>query len=434
MSHGVSKKKKKLSGRSSNIHPGNTSGCNVPIFDQNNSGAIEIVVSKKDFASSLEVTTEAPPRSIEFFVWNNEGINLCVDLNSSPSDWINKLRNEVCTSTDVNRKDSRSLRQELSYLGENSTQGKSSLLSKTNCDQIDDHHTRQIKSSSSLKMAKDDAIGLDELNKGASPLIYDSLTPYSKTVNVAVNVKENESAVTALTVNVADNLKEYGSPVSAEVNRGTTNNYISGSESCAKALSKKIRDSYATDTPFFKSPCGSVGNSPSNPVTLGCQNSKPDDEISEDCVMVNGPCFVNPGVVYPGASFSGSMELQISEVASCQKYASLSLCENDGFLDLSDPKNTLDAHQIGLVNSSEDLGKIVSRRESSECSQFDDPIKKSGLEIDNQDSKVKLHRKKKHRDPVVQVSNDNPPSKNLRSMKNVAVIGQRRRSMRLISK
>ncbi|XP_019448272.1 PREDICTED: uncharacterized protein LOC109351293 [Lupinus angustifolius] len=433
MSHGASKKNK-LPGRSSNIHPGNTRGCNVPKFDQNNFGAIEIVASEQDFASSIEVTTEAPPRSIEFFVWNNEGINLCVDLNSSPSDWVNKLRNEVCTSTDVNRKDSRSLRQELSYLGDSSTQGKSSLLSKTNCDQIDDHHTRQIKSSSSLKMAKDDATGLDQLNKGASPLIYDSLTPNSKTVNVADNVKENESAVSALTVNVADNSKEHRSVVSAEVNCGAANNYISGSESCAKALSTKICDSYATDTPFFKSPCGSVGNSPSDPDRIKCQNLKPDDEISEDCVMVNGPCSVNPAAVYPGASLSGSVELQISEVASWHKYASLPLCENDGILDLSDPKNTLDAEQTGLVNSREDLGKIVSRRESSECSQFDDPIKKSGLEIDNQDSKVKLNRKKKHRDPVVQLSSDNPPSKNLRSMKNVAMIGQRRRSMRLISK
>ncbi|XP_019436542.1 PREDICTED: uncharacterized protein LOC109342929 isoform X1 [Lupinus angustifolius] len=431
MSHGASKKNK-LPGRSSNIHSGNTRDCTVPKFDQNNSGAIEIAASQKGFASSLKAITEAPPSSLEFFVWNDEGINLCVDLNSSPSDWINKLRNEVCTSMDVNRKNSRSLRQELGYLGESSTQGKTSFLSKTNSDQIDDH-TRQIESSSSLKLAKDDVTGLDQQNKGRSPLLGDSLIPCSITINVADNVKEDESAFSALTLNVADNLKEYGSAVSAEVSCGAENNYIAGSEYCAKALPKKIPDSDVTDTLFFKSR-GSVGNSPSVPDKLECQNSKHGNEISEDCALLNGSCMVNPDVVYPGSSLSGSTELQISEVASCHKYVSVSLCENDVLLDLSDPKNTLDAEWVGLVNSSEEMGKIFNGRESSECSQFDDPLKKSGLESDNQDSKMDLRRKRKHRDPDIQGSNDNPPAKNLRSMKNVAVTVQPRRSMRLISK
>ncbi|CAL0324052.1 unnamed protein product [Lupinus luteus] len=419
MTRGASKKNK-LPGRSCNIHLGNTRDCTVPKFDQNNSGAIDIAASDKDFASSLKAITEAPPSSVEFVVWNDEGINLWVDLNSSPSDWINKLRNEVCTSTDVNRKNSRSLRQELSYLEKSSTQGKTSFLSKTSSDQIDDH-TRHIESSSSLKLAKDDVTELDEQNKGVSPLLGDSLIPCSISVNVENNVKEDESAFSALTVNVVNNLKEYGLTVSAEVSRGAANNYISGSESCAKALPKEIPDSDVTDTLFFKS-CGSVGK-------LECQNSKPGNEISEDCALLSGYCFVNPDLVYPGASLSGSTELQISEVASCHKYVSLSLCENDGVLDLSDPKNTLDAERVVLVNSSEEIGKIFHGRDSSECSQFGDRPKKPGLESDNRDSKMNHRRKRKRRDPEVQCSNDKPPAKNLRSMKNVP-----RRSMRLISK
>lgn len=348
-------KKNKLPGGSFDIHSGNTKDHTLPNFHQHNSGAIETVVpsSEKDFASSLKATIEAPPRSFKFFVWKDEGINLHVDLNSSPSDWIKRFRNEVCTSENVYRKESRSLWQELGFLGESSREGKSSFSWKTSSGQIDDH-SGQTKSSSSLKLTKDDIAGLDQQNKGDSPLIYDSLTPCSIIVNVTNNVKENESAVSAeLAVNVADNLKEYESTVSAEVSYGTPNNYISGADSCAKDLSKKIPDSDATDTPFIKSPCGSVGNSSSDPDTLECQNPKPDNEISEDCAMLNGSCFVNPGVVCPGASLSGSMELQISEVASCHKDTSLSLCENDGFLALSDPKNNLDAERVGLVNSSE---------------------------------------------------------------------------------
>lgn len=55
-----------------------------------------------------------------------------------------------------------------------------------------------------------------------------------------------------------------------------------------------------------------------------------------------------------GTNFDIHLDLQVSEVTSCHKYVSLSLWENDGFLDiLSDPTNTLDVEQCGLINSSE---------------------------------------------------------------------------------
>lgn len=50
--------------------------------------------------------------------------------------------------------------------------------------------------------------------------------------------------------------------------------------------------------------------------------------------MLNGFCPVNPGMICPGALLSGSLELQVSEV-------------------LSDPKNSLDVEQGGLIKSSE---------------------------------------------------------------------------------
>lgn len=62
---------------------------------------------------------------------------------------------------------------------------------------------------------------------------------------------------------------------------------------------------------------------------------------------------MNPGVLYRGVSVGSSVELQISEVASCHKYASVSLCETDGAPNLIDPKNITDTEQGGLVDSSE---------------------------------------------------------------------------------
>ncbi|TKY48331.1 hypothetical protein E2542_SST25747 [Spatholobus suberectus] len=451
MYKGASKKRKLP--RNSDIHLHNTRDKTVQNFHQSNCGAVETGVSseEKDFTSSLKATTKAPSHSCEFYVWSDEGIRLCIDLNSSPSDWTNRYRNEVCVSENACRKkESRSLWQDLGCLGGSSTQGKSSFLWNTKSGRFDDCNG-QTKSSPSLKLAKEDVTGLDQQNNGGCLSIYDSFTKCTMNVNVEKNVNENQSTVSAeLTVNVADNLKKYESTVSAEVSYGAPNNYISGAESCAKDLSKKILDSNATDAPFIKLICGSVGNSPSGPDTLGHQNSKPANEISEDCAMLNGSCPVNPDMMCPGALLSGSLELQASEVASCHKYVSLSLCENDGFLDLSDTKNTLDVAQGGLVNSSEtnldtdgknlpslteewEVGKIVNGKESSECSQFDDPLKNSGLECGDQKSKMKLHKKRKHIHSEVQSSSGKPVTMFLRSMKNAMTV-RPRRSMRLISK
>ncbi|XP_027341375.1 uncharacterized protein LOC113854543 [Abrus precatorius] len=353
-------KKNKLRGRGFDIHLRKTRDKTEPNFLQKNCGPVETGVSstEKGF-NSLKATTE--PRSFEFYVWSDEGINLRIDLNSSPSDWTNRFRNEVCASENVYRKESTSLWQDLGCLG-----GKSSLF---------DVHNGESKSSPSLKLLKG-ATEFDQQNKGCGVSMYNSLTPCTMTVNVTENVKENQSTFSGeLTVTVADNLKEYESTVSAEVSYGAPNNYISGAESCAKDVSKKILDSDATDTPFIKSIYGSAGTSLSDPGTLEIQNPKPDYEISEDCAMINDSCAMNSVMVCPGTSLSGSLELQVSEVASCHKYASLSLGDNDGFLDLSDPENTLDMEQGGLVDSSkinnDTKGKnLPSLTEEGEVSKF----------------------------------------------------------------
>ncbi|XP_072972340.1 uncharacterized protein [Typha angustifolia] len=51
--------------------------------------------TESDLVSSDEITEKATP-SLQFFVMSEEGINLFVDLNSTPSAWINSLKDEVC--------------------------------------------------------------------------------------------------------------------------------------------------------------------------------------------------------------------------------------------------------------------------------------------------------------------------------------------------
>ncbi|XP_027356412.1 uncharacterized protein LOC113865838 [Abrus precatorius] len=324
-------------------------------FHQKNGRVVEAGAPsvETDLASSIKAATEVPPSSFEFYVWSDAGINLHVDLNLSPSDWTNRFRNEVRISEYVHGDKSGNLLQDLSGLGENSTQGKSSFLCSTSSGQLNDHDG-PAKFSSSLKLTNDGVTELDQQNKVDSCLIRNSFTPCSMTKKVADNLQENHSAVSAeLNVNAVDNLIQDRSTVSAEVSYGALNNFISGAESCAKDVSKKILDSDATNMPFIKSFCDSVVNSLSDPGTLELPNSKPDNECSEDCALLNGSCFVNPGVVCAGVSLSSSVELQNSEVISCHKYASVSLCDNDGSLDLSDPKSTFDMEQDELVNPTE---------------------------------------------------------------------------------
>ncbi|KAL9296502.1 hypothetical protein ACSQ67_022398 [Phaseolus vulgaris] len=424
-------KKAKSPGRSFDIHLGKMRDSTVLICHQNNSGVVEASAPsvQKDFASSVKAATEAPPSSFEFYVWSDVGVSLHVDLNLSPTDWINRFRNEVCISENIHENKSGSLWQDLSDLAENSAQGKSSFLWSTNSGQIDEHDS-QAKSPSSSKLTKDGATELDKQNADDSPLICNSFTPCS------------------MTVKVKDNLQEKHSTLSAEVGNGALNTFLSGAESCAKDKSKKIIDSDATNMPFIKSICDSVVKSLSYPSRLELQNSKPDNECFEDCALLNDSCFVNPSAVCAGASLSSSVGVQNSEVINCRKYASVSLYDNDNSLDLSDPKSTFPAMEQGRLVKTEEIfetdsinftslteewevGRIIDRRESSECSQFGNPL---NVNCNNRDSKMELSKKRKSRDSEIQGSNGKPTTTRvLRSMKNNGV-KLPRRSMRLISK
>lgn len=52
-------------------------------------------VLENDLASSDDMAVEVPPVSFQFYVRSEEGINLCVDLKSTPSDWISSLKDKV---------------------------------------------------------------------------------------------------------------------------------------------------------------------------------------------------------------------------------------------------------------------------------------------------------------------------------------------------
>ncbi|XP_058730038.1 uncharacterized protein LOC131602060 isoform X2 [Vicia villosa] len=162
----------------------------------------------------------------------------------------------------------------------------------------------------------------------------------------------------------------------------------------------------------------------SDPGTLEVQLSKPDNGGSVNCGLPKGSCIVSPGVVCAGGSLSISVELHDSELASCHKYAPVLPCDGHVSPDLSYPKNTPEKKHFRAA-------KTVDGKGRSRCSQFDDPLKKSRLDYDDQVSKTELHKKRKDRYSKIQGSSGKPAARILRSTTKTAVMTLPRRSPRI---
>ncbi|KAJ7980696.1 Chromatin structure-remodeling complex subunit like [Quillaja saponaria] len=358
---------------------------------QYNCEANNVGTSRADenIAHCPNTTREVPP-SFEFYVWSDEGIGLSVDLNSSPSDWSNKFKNEVCVSENDYGNNSRSLRQDLRCLGESDKQSKSSFCWNMNAGCVDDYNG-ETQPSPSSRLVNHDLTVFDQQEKGDTSLMSASVMPCSTTVNVAQNPKEDQSII------------------SAEASYDAPNHSISMDESCARYASREILDSDVISTLLTKSACGYAGNSGSDTGTLEKQTSELKGEVCGNLTLMNSCKFVNPNMVYCGGSASGSVEYQVSEAASCHKDFLVSVCENDIFLGPTDLKHTSETEQSGLVNPSDrnldsdgnhflsfgeewEVDKFINGRESSECSQFDNSVKKTCPSSDGLECR-KVHHK-----------------------------------------
>lgn len=290
-------------------------------------------------ASSMK-SPRVPSTSFEFHVMSEEGINLHVDLNSSPSDWAKRFKDEVYVCKGVHKNESWSFHQGLGHFGETDKQVKNSFVCNMDSDQINNGHVLTTENDPmGFEMTENDPMGFEQPDNGEASLLSGAIMPCSMVIDVSENLKKDQVLIPS------------------EPNSNAQDQINSAAESCAKDQCTVILDSNATDTPPLKSACNSVVNSmsdgPLSPLQLKDQNSKCVDEIFENSTLQNSCSLVNPGLVDPGCSASGSMEMPTSEVASCHKDASCSPCGNGGFLDLVDPKLNTDTEQGGLTNSSE---------------------------------------------------------------------------------
>jgi hypothetical protein len=299
---------------------------------------IDVSACPVENAIASSMKSSIPSTSFEFHVMSEEGINLRVDLNSSPSDWAKRFKNEVYICKGVHGNKSQSFHQGFGHFVETDKQVKNSFIWNMDSGQINNDHVLTTFSPSS-KTTENDHMGFEQPDKGDASLLACAITPCSMVIDVSENSNKEQVLIPS------------------EPNSNKPDQINSVAESCAKDRCTVTLDSNATDTPPLKSACNSVINSmsdgPLSPLQLKDQNSKCVDDIFENSTLQNSCSLVNPGLVYPGCSASGSMEMPTSEVASCHKDASCSPSGNVEFLDLVDPKLNTDTEQGGLANSSE---------------------------------------------------------------------------------
>lgn len=282
------------------------------------------------FSARIESSTKVPSSSFEYYVRSEEGINLYVDLNSSPSDWSKRFKNEVCVYENVQSNKCQSLHMDLGCSGEGDKELKRSFICDISSGKIKDGHVH-TRSSSSSKMTISDCTDLDQQDKSDRRL----------SCNMSVGVSEQ--------LNEDQSLKSF------KLNSSAENHRISVAEYCAKDGCNVAVHSDVIDPPHINLVCdsavNSIANGPLSHVTLDHQNSNLGE--CQNSTLKYVCSLVDTAVVQPGCSVSGSIEIQSSEVASCHKEAACSPCENGGFPGLVDPNHKTETEKGGLASSSD---------------------------------------------------------------------------------
>lgn len=286
------------------------------------------------FASSIESSPKVHSSSFEFYVRSEEGINLYVDLNSSPSDWTQRFKNEVHICENVQNNKCRTLHEDLGYLKEGEKEMRNSFWN-VNAQKIKDQQIKP-RSSPSSKMTIDDQSELSQPEKGETSLIPFTIQPCKASVDVPSNLKEDQA------------------PKSSELNSSALDNIISVADSCAKDEGTVVLGSDVIGAHHIKSVFDSAVNSISDGLLNPVRSDHLNSNLSQCKVTIlqNGCSHANPTLVHPGCSVSGSVGMQSSEVASCNKDASCSHLENSGFISGFDRKHNTETEKSRLANSS----------------------------------------------------------------------------------
>lgn len=284
------------------------------------------------FPSSIK-TPSASTSSFQFHVSSEEGINLHVDLNSNPSEWVEKLRSEVSICQNMSHSKSQTFHKELGHFGESSKPVKSSFqLNVDGGEQKDGYINSGLPPSLIIK--ENNPVQLDHPNGDDGSLGSTVMAPCAKAVDVLEHL-EGDQGLTLFKAHP----DFQGQTIPADAS--------SAKEGCLITLDSNIKspqEKLATDAVL------SILDGESNLLTAEHQTSKLENDLSENSTLQNGCNLVSPGGIFPGCLPDGLMQMPMDHH---KDDSLLSHCKHREFVEMVIPKHNICAEQGGLGGTTE---------------------------------------------------------------------------------
>ncbi|KAE8728206.1 Crinkly4 [Hibiscus syriacus] len=338
--------------------------------------------NEADFHSSINTSTVSSS-SFQFHVKSEEGINLYVDLNSNPSEWVEKLKSEVSICQNMSHSKPQSFRNELGHFEESSKQLKSSFQLNVEDGRIEDGHIHSGLPPS-LIIKEHHALLLDNSNGDERPTGSTVMTCAE-----AVDVSEHLEGHQGL-----PSFKALPDVQEEIISSGAS----SAKDGCLITLDSNInspKEMLASDAML------NISDGAPNLLIVKHKNSTLENETCDNSTVQNGCNPVSSGVIVPGYMSDGSLQMPMPKDVVHQKKDLHSPSENDEFGNLVDQKHNIYAEQGGVVGSTglcqeifrnqlptlveeQDRSKVINWGESSECSH-DELFENCGV-LDNIDS------------------------------------------------
>ncbi|XP_056161517.1 uncharacterized protein LOC115688580 isoform X2 [Syzygium oleosum] len=332
-----------------------------------------------DVISASVYSAIVPSSSFEFHVRSEEGINLHVDLNSSPSDWAEKLKNDVCIFESVNCMNNQNSREELGHPGENNVM-KSSLS--------------QTADNSQMASAPSDE------DKGNS---FEDYFHPDRVDSLLISAAEVPSVMDA---EVSKGLEEVQMPISSKSESIAQSQIISPVASCGMGgCNPNI-----SDNPDIKSGNDSFSHTISDATVSFITSDHVAKHGGENCInsdLQNNCKPTNFGATVPEGYRVGSKELHLSKAASFQGH-SLSPFKTNTIDILVDWKNKSESEgesantfelkhdhdgNVPTCSDIEERSSTASGVESIVCSQFEKSSARSSSRFDDIDSNEMLQKR-----------------------------------------
>ncbi|XP_022955760.1 uncharacterized protein LOC111457658 isoform X1 [Cucurbita moschata] len=341
-------------------------------------------------AGSPKTSPEVFPSAIEFYVWSDEGINLFVDLDSSPLDWTERLKNEVYICESIYR--DKCLQQNLCWFKGHKEFAECFQWNNHPGLLKDDYLQKEAPSSSNLMT--DNCMVIDQLDEANGSVIFSAITSRAINADASERIDEDQTII------------------SSETDFDVQNQKLAGSEICTEEDNREMNLDNDMNNALRKTDISDpVSGGPSSLSTSDHQNLILETDICETSTLQNSCRILNLSVDNPGSLAAGPMDMESSDIEQCPT-------------DVSDYSLQTSAEKLERNN-------LSATMEISEHSQFPESLEKP-LPVSHILEPNGAHKRKKLTKNETRRCYSEPDRRVLRSVTKKR--GLPRRSRRLILK